>query len=74
VPKVSDEHLEARREEILGGARRAFARHGSIEITRHLRTNPELMQEFEQHGGEELGRRVRDRFRELHAEGGSAPT
>jgi len=28
VPKVSDEHLEARREQILEGARRAFARHG----------------------------------------------
>jgi AcrR family transcriptional regulator len=28
VPKVSDEHLEARREEILEGARRAFARYG----------------------------------------------
>jgi TetR/AcrR family transcriptional regulator, transcriptional repressor of aconitase len=28
VPKVSEEHLEARREEILEGARRAFARHG----------------------------------------------
>jgi len=28
VPKVSEAHLEARREEILAGARRAFARHG----------------------------------------------
>jgi TetR/AcrR family transcriptional regulator, transcriptional repressor of aconitase len=28
VPKVSDQHLEARREEILAGARRAFAEHG----------------------------------------------
>jgi TetR/AcrR family transcriptional regulator, transcriptional repressor of aconitase len=28
VPKVSQEHLDARREEILEGARRAFARHG----------------------------------------------
>jgi AcrR family transcriptional regulator len=28
VPKVSDEHLEARREQILEGARRTFARHG----------------------------------------------
>jgi ubiquinone biosynthesis protein COQ9 len=28
VPKVSDEHLEARREEILEGALRAFARYG----------------------------------------------
>ena len=28
VPKVSEEHLEARREQILEGARRAFARHG----------------------------------------------
>jgi AcrR family transcriptional regulator len=28
MPKVSTEHLEARREQILDGARRAFARHG----------------------------------------------
>jgi AcrR family transcriptional regulator len=28
MPKVSEEHLEARREQILDGARRAFARHG----------------------------------------------
>jgi AcrR family transcriptional regulator len=28
MPKVSDQHLEARREQILDGARRAFARHG----------------------------------------------
>ncbi len=28
MPKVSAEHLEARREQILDGARRAFARHG----------------------------------------------
>lgn len=28
MPKVSEEHLQARREEILEGARRAFARHG----------------------------------------------
>jgi TetR/AcrR family transcriptional regulator, transcriptional repressor of aconitase len=28
VPKVSEEHLEARREQILEGARRTFARHG----------------------------------------------
>jgi AcrR family transcriptional regulator len=28
VPKVSQEHLDARRAEILEGARRAFARHG----------------------------------------------
>jgi AcrR family transcriptional regulator len=28
VPKVSEEHLEARREQILDGARRAFARYG----------------------------------------------
>jgi AcrR family transcriptional regulator len=28
VPKVSDQHLEARREQILDGARRAFARYG----------------------------------------------
>jgi AcrR family transcriptional regulator len=28
VPKVSEQHLETRREQILDGARRAFARHG----------------------------------------------
>src|SRR5215831_20406034 len=28
MPKVSPEHLEARRKKILGGARRAFAEHG----------------------------------------------
>jgi TetR/AcrR family transcriptional regulator, transcriptional repressor of aconitase len=28
VPKVSEQHLEARREQILAGARRTFARHG----------------------------------------------
>ena len=28
MPKVSEAHLEARREQILDGARRAFARHG----------------------------------------------
>src|ERR1051325_2091569 len=28
MPKVSDQHLEARREQILEGARRAFARYG----------------------------------------------
>jgi AcrR family transcriptional regulator len=28
VPKVSEAHLEARREQILAGARRAFAQHG----------------------------------------------
>jgi TetR/AcrR family transcriptional regulator, transcriptional repressor of aconitase len=28
VPKVSEAHLQARREQILDGARRAFARHG----------------------------------------------
>lgn len=28
MPKVSEEHLEARREQILEGARKAFARHG----------------------------------------------
>ena len=28
MPKVSQEHLDARRAEILEGARRAFARHG----------------------------------------------
>ena len=28
MPKVSEQHLEARREQILEGARRAFAQHG----------------------------------------------
>ena len=28
MPKVSEQHLEARREQILDGARRAFAKHG----------------------------------------------
>ena len=28
MPKVSEEHLQARRDQILEGARRAFARHG----------------------------------------------
>jgi AcrR family transcriptional regulator len=137
MPKVSDEHLEARREEILAGARRAFARYGYegatvarleeetglsrgaifnyfpdkwsiffelatrdqqelltmlvdqgldatlrflttenpdwlavyIEITRHLRMSPDLMQEFQQRGGQELAKRVADRFRGLHEDG-----
>jgi AcrR family transcriptional regulator len=33
VPKVSPEHLEARRRQILDGARRAFARHGYTGAT-----------------------------------------
>jgi TetR/AcrR family transcriptional regulator, transcriptional repressor of aconitase len=33
VPKVSQEHLDARRAEILEGARRAFARHGYAGAT-----------------------------------------
>jgi TetR/AcrR family transcriptional regulator, transcriptional repressor of aconitase len=33
VPKVSREHRDARRTEILGGARRAFARHGYAGTT-----------------------------------------
>jgi AcrR family transcriptional regulator len=33
VPKVSEAHLEARREQILDGARRAFARHGYHDAT-----------------------------------------
>jgi AcrR family transcriptional regulator len=33
VPKVSDEHLTARREQILEGARRAFAKHGYESAT-----------------------------------------
>jgi TetR/AcrR family transcriptional regulator, transcriptional repressor of aconitase len=137
VPKVTQEHLDARREEIVAGARRAFARYGYegatvtrleeeiglsrgaifnyfpdkwslffelaardqhelltmlvdegldatlrflttenpdwlavyIEITRHLRTSPQLMEEFQKRGGEELSRRVADRFRQLHADG-----
>jgi AcrR family transcriptional regulator len=136
MPKVSQEHLDAPRDQILEGARRAFARYGYegatvarleeetglsrgaifnyfpdkwslffelaardqhelltmlvddgldatlrhlttenpdwlavyIEITRHLRTNPELMKEFQQRGGEELGRRVSERFKALYAE------
>jgi TetR/AcrR family transcriptional regulator, transcriptional repressor of aconitase len=137
MPKVSEEHLEARREQILDGARRAFARHGYegatvarleeetglsrgaifhyfpdkwslffelaardqhelltmlvdegldatlrhlttedpdwlavyMEITRHLRTDPELMAEFQKRGGTELSERVSARFRRLHEEG-----
>ena len=137
VPKVSQEHLEARREEILEGARRAFARYGYegatvarleeeigvsrgaifhyfpdkwslffelatrdqhelltmlmddgidatlrhltmenpdwmavyMEVTRHLRTNPELMKEFTKRGGEELEQRVSAWLKQLHAEG-----
>lgn len=136
MPKVSQEHLDAPRDQILEGARRAFARYGYegatvarleeetglsrgaifnyfpdkwslffelaardqhelltmlvddgldatlrhlttenpdwlavyIEITRHLRTNPELMKEFQQRGGEGLGRRVSERFKALYAE------
>jgi AcrR family transcriptional regulator len=33
VPKRSQEHLDARREQILHGARRAFARHGYADAT-----------------------------------------
>lgn len=33
VPKVSDEHREERRRQILDGARRAFARHGYVGAT-----------------------------------------
>jgi TetR/AcrR family transcriptional regulator, transcriptional repressor of aconitase len=137
VPKVSQEHLDARREEILDGARRAFARHGYegatvarleqeigvsrgaifhyfpdkwslffelatrdqyelltmlvehgldatlrhlttespdwmgvyLEVTRHLRTNPELLQEFQQRGGEELQQRVTSWFAEMYESG-----
>jgi TetR/AcrR family transcriptional regulator, transcriptional repressor of aconitase len=137
VPKVSQEHLDARREEILEGARRAFARHGYegatvarleeeigvsrgaifhyfpdkwslfyelaardqhelltmlveqgidatlrhlttenpdwmavyMEVTRHLRTNPELMEDFRHRGGEELQARAREWLTSLHAEG-----
>jgi len=137
VPKVSQEHLDARREEILEGARRAFARYGYegatvakleeeigvsrgaifhyfpdkwslffelaardqhelltmltgegidatlrhlttenpdwmavyIEVTRHLRTNPELMEEFRKRGGRELEQRVADWLKTLHSEG-----
>jgi TetR/AcrR family transcriptional regulator, transcriptional repressor of aconitase len=137
VPKVSQEHLDARREEILEGARRAFARYGYegatvarleqeigvsrgaifhyfpdkwslffelaardqnelltmltdhgidatlrhlttenpdwmavyIEVTRHLRTNPGLMEEFRKRGGKELEERVSTWLNTLHAEG-----
>jgi TetR/AcrR family transcriptional regulator, transcriptional repressor of aconitase len=137
MPKVSDEHLEARREQILDGARRAFAQYGYegatvarleqetrlsrgaifhyfpdkwslffelaardqhelltmlvddgldatlrhlttedpdwlavyMEITRHLRTDPELMAEFQRRGGTELGERVSTQFRRLHEDG-----
>jgi TetR/AcrR family transcriptional regulator, transcriptional repressor of aconitase len=137
VPKVSQEHLEARREEILEGARRAFARHGYegatvaklekeigvsrgaifhyfpdkwslffelaardqhelltmlvdqgldatlrhlttespdwmgvyLEVTRHLRTNPELLAEFQKRGGAELEQRVSRWFTEMYETG-----
>jgi AcrR family transcriptional regulator len=137
MPKVSEEHLEARRDQILDGARRAFARYGYegatvarleeeiglsrgaifhyfpdkwsiffelaardqhelltmlvddgldatlrylttedpdwlavyMEITRHLRTDPKLMAEFQKRGGEALGHRVSERFRALHSGG-----
>jgi AcrR family transcriptional regulator len=137
VPKVSEEHLEARREQILEGARRAFARYGYegatvarledeiglsrgaifnyfpdkwsvffelaardqhelltmmveqgldatlrhlttespdwlavyMEITRRLRRNPELMKEFQQRGGEEMQRRIKEWLEELHSSG-----
>ena len=137
MPKVSQEHLDARREEILDGARRAFARYGYegatvtrleeeiglsrgaifnyfpdkwslfvelaardqhelltmlidqgidatlrhlttenpdwmavyIEVTRHLRTNPELMEEFRRRGGPELEERVSAWLKTLHADG-----
>jgi AcrR family transcriptional regulator len=137
VPKVSQEHLDARREEILEGARRAFARHGYegatvakleeeigvsrgaifhyfpdkwslffelaardqhelltmlveqgldatlrhlttespdwmgvyLEVTRHLRTNPALLEEFQKRGGEELEQRVRRWFMDMYESG-----
>jgi AcrR family transcriptional regulator len=137
VPKVSEEQLQARREEILEGARRAFARHGYegatvarleeeiglsrgaifnyfpdkwslffelaardqhelltmmveqgldatirhlttespdwmavyMEVTRRLRRNPELMQDFQQRGGEEMQRRVKEWLEGLHSSG-----
>jgi TetR/AcrR family transcriptional regulator, transcriptional repressor of aconitase len=137
VPKVSEEHLEARREQILEGARRAFARWGYerttvarlereiglsrgaifnyfddkwslffelaardqhelltmlveegldstirhlttespdwlavyIEVTQRLRTNPELMKDFQQRGGEEMQRRVDAWLKDLHSTG-----
>ena len=137
VPKVSQEHLDARREEILDGARRAFARYGYegatvarleeeigvsrgaifhyfpdkwslffelaardqlelltmlldegidatlrhlttenpdwmavyMEVTRHLRRSPELMDEFRKRGGHELQERVSAWLKALHAEG-----
>jgi AcrR family transcriptional regulator len=137
VPKVSEEQLQARREEILEGARRAFARHGYegatvarleeeiglsrgaifnyfpdkwslffelaardqhelltmmveqgldatirhlttespdwlavyMEVTRRLRRNPELMQDFQQRGGEEMQRKVKEWLEGLHSSG-----
>jgi AcrR family transcriptional regulator len=137
VPKVSQEHLDARREEILDGARRAFARYGYegatvarleeeigvsrgaifhyfpdkwslffelaaldqhelltmlveqgidatlrhlttenpdwmavyMEVTRHLRTNPELMKDFQKRGGEELQERAKSWLTALHEQG-----
>jgi TetR/AcrR family transcriptional regulator, transcriptional repressor of aconitase len=137
VPKVSDEHLEARREEILEGARRAFARFGYegatvnrleeeiglsrgaifnyfpdkwslffelaardqnqlltmlvddgldatlrflttenpdwmavyVEVTRHLRRDPKLLEEFQKRGSAQLDARVTERFRQLYEEG-----
>jgi AcrR family transcriptional regulator len=137
VPKVSEEHLEARREEILEGARRAFARHGYegatvalleeeiglsrgaifnyfpdkwslfyelagrdqhelttllmeqgldatlrhlttespdwmavyFEILRHLRGDPERMQEFTKRGGEGREEQVKAWLRDLHSSG-----
>lgn len=137
MPKVSEEHLEARREQILEGARRAFARYGYegatvarledeiglsrgaifnyfpdkwsvffelaardqhelltmmveqgldatirhlttespdwlavyMEITRRLRRNPELMKEFQQRGGAEMQRRVKEWLEGLHSSG-----
>jgi AcrR family transcriptional regulator len=137
VPKVSEEHLEARREQILDGARRAFARHGYegatvarleeeiglsrgaifnyypdkwsvffelaardqhelltmlvdqgldatirhlttespdwmavyIEVTRRLRRHPELMEDFQRRGGEEMQRKVKAWLEDLHASG-----
>jgi len=40
-----------------------------IEVTRHLRTNPELMEEFRRRGGPELEERVSTWLKALHADG-----
>jgi AcrR family transcriptional regulator len=137
MPKVSEQHLEARRAQILDGARRAFARWGYegatvsrleeeiglsrgaifnyypdkwslfyelasidqhelltlladegldatirhlttespewlavyMEVTRILRTTPQLMEEFTRRGDPEVQERAKDRLRAAYAQG-----